>query len=187
MWLDTTPVEELISDLRACEAVISEQRARQIVVLQRLERAQVTQRDASRSMVDWTAANLDVSVDTARALVTGLRLLPRFRFAGFGLADREMTFDRALATARLAATGVPHQVVIESTGSDLATVSRLVAKHRRVRAGDEQQAFRDRYLTMQPTLDESSWRLWPTPRPRWPGGGKGVDGTLRRATPLAVR
>jgi hypothetical protein len=29
-----------------------------------------------------------------------------------------------------------------------------------VGAGDERQAFRDRYLTMQPTLDESSWRLW---------------------------
>jgi hypothetical protein len=51
-------------------------------------------------------------------------------------------------------------VVVQSTAADLATVSRLAAKHRRVRSGDEQQAFRDRFLTMQPTLDESSWRLW---------------------------
>jgi len=38
-------------------------------------------------------------------------------------------------------------------------VQRLAAQRRHVTRRDEEESFRDRYLTLQPSLDESSWRL----------------------------
>ena len=42
---------------------------------------------------------------------------------------------------------------------DLTGVNRLTGRLRHVSRGDEQQVFMDRYLSIQPTLDEASWHL----------------------------
>ena len=42
---------------------------------------------------------------------------------------------------------------------DLAGVDRLAGRQRHVTRGDEQQVFADRYVSIQPALDEASWHL----------------------------
>jgi hypothetical protein len=68
------------------------------------------------------------------------------------------TFDRTVAAVRLADTGVAQGVVDDSYRVDLAGVGRLVARSRHVTRGDEREVFGGRYFTIQPNLDESSYR-----------------------------
>jgi hypothetical protein len=76
------------------------------------------------------------------------------------LAEGEASYDRTVATARLAAAGADAGTVERSRGFDLAGVSRLTARHRRLTRRDEREAFRGRFFVIQPSLDESWADLW---------------------------
>lgn len=65
-----------------------------------------------------------------------------------------------VATARLAAAGASEELLEDRAGFDLAGVGRLTASQRRFTRVDEAEVFRGRFVAMQPTLDETSWRLW---------------------------
>lgn len=71
-----------------------------------------------------------------------------------------MTFDRALATMALIASGADQALVDASAGLDLAGVRRLAARHKRVRRIDETQAYRERFLATQSSLDGLAGRFW---------------------------
>jgi hypothetical protein len=62
--------------------------------------------------------------------------------------------------SRLRLTGASDAEVMASLGFDLAGLERLVAARKRIAATDETATFADRYLVMQPNLDESAWKLW---------------------------
>ncbi len=81
-----------------------------------------------------------------------------------------MSFDRATATAALAAAGASEAAIAASRGLDIPALRRRAAAARRLCRGDERAAFRDRGVWLQPNLDESSWRLW--------GQLPGVDGRV---------
>ncbi len=49
-------------------------------------------------------------------------------------------------------------------------VRRMVARHQRVARTDEQEVYRERFVSLQPTLDQTSYKLW--------GQLPGVDGSL---------
>ena len=160
--LATTDVslDTLEQELLACEALISRVRAHQAGVVRTLDAAQVNTTDGSRSMLDWIAARLDVTHDTARQLLEVARRLPEHATIREQLENGEITVERALATARLAAAGASPEDVIDSAGYDLDGVRRLVARHRRSTSDNEREAFRDRYAVLQPNLDTSMWRFW---------------------------
>jgi hypothetical protein len=169
------PLDTLEQELIACEALISRARSRQAELLRILDGAQVDAADGSRSMLDWTAARLDVSHDTARQILEIARRLPDRQPIAARLETGEMTVDRALATARLAAAGATADLVADSAGYDLQEVRRLVARHRRYTRAEEERIFRDRYVVMQPNLDGTVWRLWG----QLPGdGGSVVESAL---------
>ena len=44
-------------------------------------------------------------------------------------------------------------------GYDIAGIRQLAAKRRRMTRVDEECAFADRYLVVEPNLDESAWQL----------------------------
>jgi hypothetical protein len=54
--------------------------------------------------------------------------------------------------------------------SDIATVRREAATRARITADEESRTFEDRFLVIQPSLDESWWKLW--------GGLDGVSGAI---------
>ncbi len=154
--------------LVAREAAIAVLRAEQVEIVADLDRAQVATADGARSMVEWVAARCDVAPATARNLVAAATLLADRPALQAEVAEGRVSFDRALATARLAAAGASARALEASRGYAVAGVHRLAAAHRRMTPKDEQQAFAGRHLHLQPSLDRSHWRMW--------GELPGVDG-----------
>jgi len=160
MYWNTRTVADLETELVGVEAEISEARARQTVLVNELDRAQAPQSDGSRSMVEWVQAHLDIDHSTAQDLVLAGRRIGHHRRLSFRLADGSATFPRAIAALKYAEAGATSREVEQSFSRDLDGVGRLMAQRRRPTPGDEHKTFTGRYFTMQPTLDESSYRLW---------------------------
>jgi hypothetical protein len=80
------------------------------------------------------------------------------------------SFDRIIATAHLVAAGASADRINQAAGLDITGIRKLAAAHRRMTPTSEQQTFRDRFVSMQPTLDRTAYRLW--------GQLPGVDGQL---------
>jgi hypothetical protein len=74
------------------------------------------------------------------------------------LADGGLSFDRACELTRL-----PDPTVSEIEGSrrfDITGLRRFIARDRTMTPIEETDAFAGRHLVLQPTLDQSTWRLW---------------------------
>ena len=153
-------IDQLELLLASDEAHIARIRARQLATLRALDLAQVPMADGSRSIAEWVVARMDVTPETARRLTqTAARLEDQDDLAQ-DLAEGVVSFDRACEESRLIATGASQDQVAVSRGFDLAGVRRMVARHRRLERRDEQQAHDARFVSMQPTLDQSAYRLW---------------------------
>ncbi|HSF87281.1 MAG TPA: HNH endonuclease signature motif containing protein [Acidimicrobiia bacterium] len=158
--LTNDEIASVEDELHACEAAITRLRMRQAVLVQRLEHEHVDRIDGARNLQEWVAAKLDVEPATARKLIETRRALAWHRDLGAAAAAGDVTLDRALATVRLADAGASAEVVRRSRDVDLAGVRRLTARHRRLSRKEEQQVYRERFVAMQPTLDQTAWRLW---------------------------
>ena len=170
---ETRSIDTLEQDLLAPQAVVSRERARQTSFLRELDLGQVATADGSRSMVEWVASRLDVSHPVARDLMF-LAKSTDSEVEGL-LASGEVGWERALLMARLRLAGATDSEVTASQGYDLAGLERLVAARKRI--ANVTARFDDRYLVVQPNLDESVWRLW--------GLLAGVDGQVVEKALLA--
>ncbi len=133
-------IEERIGDLRSTQAaLLSEVEARQIPLA-----------DGCRSLNEWAAARLDVSPETASDLV---RLTHTDHDPGRG------SVDRRVVTVKLAEAGASESELERSFGFDISGVRRLASQRKRLTPTDEREAYRSRYLCIQPSLDESQWRV----------------------------
>ncbi len=163
----TDGLEQELLDL---EALVARARSRQLELLAELDRRQVAIADGCRTMVEWVSGRLDVGPETASSLVRAFGLLADRPDIGRSLGEGAMSFDRATATAALAAAGASEAAIAASGGLDIATLRRRAAATRRLSRAEERAAFRDRCVWLQPSLDTSSWRLW--------GQLPGVDGRV---------
>jgi hypothetical protein len=169
LWSNRS-VSELCDELAELEAEISYLRCRQHVVVNELDKVNAAAGDGYRSSVDWLSARLDVDRSTAGDLVYAARWSKRHRRVEGLLADGLISFDRMVAMLRLAQAGADPVMVDESRCLDLAGVGRLAARQRRVSRRDERAVVVDRFVSIQPTLDEASWHLT--------GRLPAVDGTI---------
>jgi hypothetical protein len=80
------------------------------------------------------------------------------------LATGEVSFDRVEALSKLES----EKDLLEHL--DIAGVERVASNRVRITPDDESQMVRDQFLVMQPSLDESWWRIW--------GGLEGVAGAV---------
>ncbi len=148
----------------ARQAEISRLTHDQILDLEELDYRQVATADGCRNLSEWTTARLDFHPDSAKNLVRTMRRTvdrPELREA---LASGEISFDRLEALSR-----IPENVgLLEHL--DVAGVRREAAHRARISAEDEHRTTKDQFLVMQPSLDESWWRLW--------GGLDGATGAL---------
>jgi hypothetical protein len=173
METTTTTIDRLEQLLTSDEEHIARIRARQLATIRALDLAQVALGDGSRSMVEWVASRLDVTQDQAGRLThTAARLEDQRELAG-ELAEGRVSFDRACEESRLISAGATEEQVAAARGFDLAGVRRMVARHQRLARSDEQQVHDGRFLSMQPTLDQSAYRMW--------GLFPGADGQLVEA------
>ena len=107
---------------------------------------------------------MDVSQDTARSLVRTMRRTidrPDLRAT---LASGQVSFDRVEALSR-----IPDDVGLLQQ-LDVGGVQLEAAKRARLTSEDEYRSADDRFLVLQPSLDESWWKLW--------GGLDGVSGAI---------
>jgi hypothetical protein len=125
-----------------------------------LDRRQVPLGDGSRNLAEWVAARMDLTHDHARRLTqTAVRLADQPQLAT-ELAEGAVSFDRASEESRLVASGATPEQVTASRGFDLGGVRRMVSRHHRFTRHDEQQIHDSRFLSIQPTLDQTAYRMW---------------------------
>jgi hypothetical protein len=158
-WYDEQRIDGWVAELKECEAQIGDLRARQGVLINELNKRDIAQRHGARTIVEWVESTLDMSRSVASDLVFGIRWFGRFRSIDNRFVEGLASFDRAIATLRLAQAGADPQMVESSEHLDLHDVARLSARQRRMTHRDERRAFADRFCVAQPTLDESSWRI----------------------------
>lgn len=156
--------DQLEQELAADEAERSRLAAKDLAILEELDARQVATGDGCRSLSEWTASRLDVSLETAKSLVRTMRRTidrPGLRAA---LATAEIGFDRAEALSR-----IPDEVGWLQH-LDVAGIRYQAAQRARINAETEHRTAADQYLVLQPSLDESWWRLW--------GGLDGYSGAI---------
>ncbi len=151
--LGITSSPDLFARLRSVEREISRGRALQVRLLQELmRRRSFSERALSFSEV---AAELDVSTDTARALLETATRSPERSERMARLEGGEWSFDRAEAMARLFAAGADDQTMQAADSRDIGGVHKLGALARRIRRRDERQAHEERHVRCSLSLDES--------------------------------
>ena len=168
--LDQLTTDALEQQLIGLESIVAQARARQLTLLREADQRQAPLADGCRSLQEWTAGRLDVAPETAKTLVAAARVLEDLADLEESLGSGRASFDRITATAHLTAAGASSDQVESSAGLDIPGVRRLTALQRRMTPTDQQQVFADRFLSVQPTLDRTAYRLW--------GQLPGADGEL---------
>lgn len=138
--------------------------AEDLEILEVLDSRQTATADGCKSLTEWTAARLDVGLDTARTMVQTMRRTETRPDLRDMLATGELTLDRVDALSRLE----PESGFFLHL--DVAGVRREAAKRARIEADAEFRSADDQFIVMQPSLDESWWRLW--------GGLDGPSGAI---------
>ncbi len=137
------------------ERNIARSRGRQLAALAMADAMQMDTADGCRSMREWAAGRLDISLETAARLTsTSRRLLDKPDIANKLMAG-EITFDRASALSRIPDSGDDLLA-----GLDIRSLNRIAARHRRNEWDNGHESHRSQYLAIQPNFDESSWKMW---------------------------
>lgn len=154
-------VEEILA---VAERKFAEGRALQITALEELDRRQVFTADGCRNLSEWTSSRLDLGLENARTLVHTMRRTADKPWIRQALAAGAISFDRAEALSRIE----------DNVGTldhlDISGVRREAADRVEITIEDENRSAEDRYLILQPSLDESWWTLR--------GGLDGVTGAV---------
>jgi hypothetical protein len=160
LWSSSWSVDEMHAEFAQAEALISSLRNRQAVIVNELDKANIPAGAGHRSMPEYLTARFDLAPATAAVLGYAGRRYRRYPTIQRRCATGEVSFERTVAMMRLADTGADQDTVDSSESLDLPGVARLTAKLRRVTRIDEHRAAAERFLAIQPTQDESSWRLY---------------------------
>jgi hypothetical protein len=163
-WEREFTVDERENRLVETAQVVARLQALLIEDLEWIDTAQVFTADGCRNLSEWTSSRLDLGLETARSLVQTMRRTADKPWIRQALAAGAVSFDRAEALSR----------IDENVGTldhlDISGVRREAADRVEVTVEDEIRSAQDRYLIMQPSLDESWWTLR--------GGLDGVTGAV---------
>jgi hypothetical protein len=164
MRFDQLTTDNLEQRLQRNRGLRSQLDAEDLFILEELDRRQTATADGCKSLSEWVAARLDLGIDTAKSVVRTMRRTahrPELRNA---LASGEVSFDRVEALSRISEeVGLLQHL-------DVAGVRVEAAKRVTITSEDEVRSADDQFLVMQPSLDESWWKLW--------GGLDGYGGAI---------
>ena len=141
------------SELVRLEGLKSQITAAQMGHLSELDQMQVATADGSRSLSEWAATRLDLSLVSAKSLVRTMRRTvdrPDLRDA---LASGQVSFDRIEALSK-----IPDDVGLLSH-LDVGGVYREAARRTRITAESEIKTAEANHLFLQYTLDETWARI----------------------------
>lgn len=135
---------ELLRDLG------SRVKAVEVAVLREADRRQIPLGDGMRTLEDWVIGRMDVDRSTARGLVA----VTRADSAQLDTMLAEgVSFDRVALLAKSGSTDPRHDL-------DIVGLRRHLASRTPTERADEREDFERRFLSIQPSLDESAWKLW---------------------------
>jgi 5-methylcytosine-specific restriction endonuclease McrA len=127
--------------------------AENLALLEEIDYRQVATGDGCRSLSEWVAGRLDVSLNTAKSLVRTMRRTqdrPDLREA----LDSGVSLDRVEAVSKIEdKVGLLEHL-------DVAGVEKEAALRTRITDEAEQRSSDDQFLVLQPSLDESWWKGW---------------------------
>jgi hypothetical protein len=159
----TVSTDQLEQELLANQTERSRLCARDLEILEELDYRQVATGDGCRNLAEWVTGRLDLSTDTAKSLVRTMRRTQDRHDLREAL-ESGVSFDRVEALSR-----IPDKMgLLEHL--DVAGVEREAATRARISSEDEERSRDDQFLVLQPSLDQSWWKLW--------GGLDGVSGAL---------
>jgi hypothetical protein len=149
--LDTFTADQLDVKFDQLRSIQSQIRAVEVALLREVDRRQIPLGDGMPSLESWAVGRLDIDPATARRLIAVAR-------ADSAELDRQLvedglSFDRVSELAR-AGTTDPHLHL------DMVGLKRSLRARDRLKVVDEREAFERRFVSIQPSLDESSWKLW---------------------------
>jgi hypothetical protein len=107
---------------------------------------------------------MDLGLETAKRLVHTMRRIQDHPDLREALVSGVLTFDRVEVLSRI----TPDVGTLEHL--DIAGVRREAARRARISAESEHRTAEDRFLVLQPSLDESWWKVW--------GGLDGSSGAI---------
>ena len=154
MW-GLTP-DQIEQELQREESRIARSRGRQMLLLAVADAMQLQTADGCRSLREWAAGRLDISVDTASKLTATSRRLQTAPEVARQLIEGEITFDRAEAMSRIPEDGRNDAL----QGADIRGLHQIAARHRQAAEENGHHSHRSQYLAIQPNLDESMWKMW---------------------------
>lgn len=152
--VETASTDSLELGLVELESLVARMRAMQVTLLRELDIRQVPIGDGCRSLSEWMVSRMDLTPETASRLS---RLVASdCEPIAVAVAGGEISFDRAVEL-----TAVDSQdPVADSEGLDIPRLRHHVASRRRLSRARERSRHADRYLALQPTLDQTGLRLW---------------------------
>lgn len=149
---DRSP-DDIEQQILTDELLIGRLRARQMVNIQLADEMQLAAADGCRTLTEWVASRTDTSLHTAKTLVmTARRLLDR-PADHMKLAAGEQSFERASVASRLNDS-------VDPDSYDVDSLRRIARRQAGITSTEESARFDERYLHIQPTLDDTAWKLW---------------------------
>ena len=145
--LTSDQLDALLDSVRIAEAQL---KAVQVRLVREADRRQIPLGDGMRTLEDWMIGRLDVARSTARQIATVARV--DLEQLDDLLADG-VSFDRVAALAAAGETDPHHEL-------DMIGLRTELARRSPISPDAEREGFDDRFLAIQPTLDESAWSLW---------------------------
>jgi hypothetical protein len=159
MDIEPATNDEIEQRLLDRESVIARARAEQLVLLREVDRRQVPLASGCGSLGEWVRGRLDVAPETARDLVATSKHLQELPEVEDAVASGQIGFDRAVAVGRFAGRVDTGDILADMAGFDISGIRHRAARQRSMTRIDEEVAFNERYVVLEPNLDESAWRL----------------------------
>ena len=129
----------------------SQIKAMEVRVLREIDRRQIPMGDGMRTLEDWIVGRMDVTSSTAHQLATVARA--DSSELDDLLTEEGVSFDRVATLANAGITDPHHEF-------DMAGLRTMLARRRAMARTEEHDTFASRFFAIQPTLDDSAWRLW---------------------------
>ena len=145
------------NNLRDAQREIDRLRGRQLSWLKMVIRHRGIVRDGYRSLIDWTASRLDIPHTVARDLAYLARRLDDDTIDLIGRGH--LPFDRTVSQQRLLQAGATPADVAASEDLDLAGITKLATRFRKLSRGDERSAFERQYVNLRVSDDGDIWHL----------------------------
>ena len=139
------------------QAKASRAKGGQIAWVRHMLRRGAVARMGYRNPTEMVASRLDARRSVARELVYLADRLGDHQIEE--IRSRAVSYERALAEARLAEAGASEEVIESSRDLDLEAVKRVLQSHRRMTRADERELFEGQYLMLQPSLDGSHMKV----------------------------